>query len=110
MISQLGCLASGPWQGLAVELKIDFVSYVCVRFRVSCHCHPVNTGIFPHSLPEWAFRARPDFGGFAFALKLPELLHTNLPTVKAKLGQTSSFPNGLQIWFPVGQCIWEPNW
>src|SRR6218665_1476947 len=43
------------------------------------------------------------FVGFAFALKLPELLNTNLPTVRAKLGQTSSFPNGHQIWFPIGQ-------
>src|SRR6218665_2036055 len=50
------------------------------------------------------------FGGFAFVLKLPELLNTNLPTVRAKLGQTSSFPNGPQIWFPIGQLIWEPNW
>src|SRR6218665_1819180 len=24
-----------------------------------------------------------------------------LPTVRAKLGQTSSFPNGPQIWFPI---------
>src|SRR6218665_107904 len=24
-----------------------------------CGPHPVSTGIFPHSLPEWAFRARP---------------------------------------------------
>src|SRR6218665_3529776 len=23
--------------------------------------YPVSTGIFPHSLPEWAFRARPGF-------------------------------------------------
>src|SRR6218665_411609 len=43
------------------------------------------------------------FGRFAFALKLPELLNTNLPTVRAKLGQTSSFLNGPQIWFPIGQ-------
>ena len=43
------------------------------------------------------------FGGFAFALKLPELLNRNLPTVRSKLGQTSSFPNGPQIWFPIGQ-------
>src|SRR6218665_1324277 len=42
------------------------------------------------------------FGGFAFALKLPELLNTNLPTVRAKLGQTSSFPNGPHNWFPIG--------
>src|SRR6218665_1118934 len=38
------------------------------------------------------------FGGIAFALKLPELLNRNLPTVRAKLGQTSSFPNA-----------WAPN-
>src|SRR6218665_738705 len=43
------------------------------------------------------------FGGIAFALKLPELLNRNLPTVRATLGQTSSFPNGPQIWFPIGQ-------
>ena len=43
------------------------------------------------------------FGGFAFALKLPELLYKNLPTVRAKLGQTSCFPNGPEIWFPIGQ-------
>src|SRR6218665_1367955 len=34
------------------------------------------------------------FVGVAFALKLPELLNTNLVTVRAKLGQTSSFPKG----------------
>ena len=34
------------------------------------------------------------FGGFAFALKLPEWLNTNLVTVRAKLGQTSSVHNG----------------
>src|SRR6218665_3426774 len=43
------------------------------------------------------------FGGFAFALKLPELLNTNLAAFRAKLGQTSCFPNGPQIWFPIGQ-------
>src|SRR6218665_1651945 len=64
--------------------------------------YPVSTGIGPQSLPEWAFRGRPGLGGFAFALKLPELLSRNLPTVRAKLGQTSSFPNGPQIWFPIG--------
>src|SRR6218665_4140511 len=44
-----------------------------------------------------------DFGGFALALKLPELLNTNLAAVRAKLGQTSCFPNGPQIWCPIGQ-------
>src|SRR6218665_888158 len=43
------------------------------------------------------------FGGFAFALKLPELLNRNLAAVRAKLGQTSCFPNGPQIWCPKGQ-------
>ena len=43
------------------------------------------------------------FGGFAFALKLPELPNTNLAAVRAKLGQTSCFPNGAQIWCPIGQ-------
>src|SRR6218665_3737994 len=43
------------------------------------------------------------FGRFAFALTLPELLNTNLAAVRAKLGQTSCFPNGPQIWFPIGQ-------
>src|SRR6218665_1220716 len=45
------------------------------------------------------------FGGFAFALKLPELLNTNLAAVKAKLGQTSCFPNGPQIWCPIGRPV-----
>src|SRR6218665_1018717 len=43
------------------------------------------------------------FGRFAFALKLPELLNRNLAAVRAKLGQTSCFPNGPQIWCPIGQ-------
>src|SRR6218665_1225795 len=48
---------------------------------------PVSTGILPKSLPKWAFRVGLGFGGFEFALKLPELLNTNLVTVRAKLGQ-----------------------
>ena len=43
------------------------------------------------------------FGGFAFALKLPQLLNRNLAAVRAKLGQTSCFPNGPQSWCPIGQ-------
>src|SRR6218665_1597918 len=43
------------------------------------------------------------FGGSAFALNLPELLNRNLVAVRAKLGQTSCFPNGPQIWCPIGQ-------
>src|SRR6218665_1888786 len=53
------------------------------------------------------------FGGFAFALKLPKLLNTNLPTVRAKLGQTSSFPDGPkfgnQPW-PMSITKLSPNW
>ena len=45
-----------------------------------------------------------DFGGFDFTgtLMLPELLNTKLGTVREKLGQTSSLPNGPQIWCPIG--------
>src|SRR6218665_3498185 len=43
------------------------------------------------------------FGGSAFALNLPELLNRNLVAVRAKLGQTSCFPNGPQIWCQIGQ-------
>jgi len=39
-------------------------------------------------------------GGIAFALSLPELLKTNLVTVGAKLGHTSSCPNGPQLLVP----------
>src|SRR6218665_2851941 len=103
MISQLGCLASGPWQGLAVELKIDFVAMFVfdLEFRVTVTQSTLEFS--PIHCPNGRLGQDLDFGGFAFALKLPELLHTNLPTVKAKLGQTSSFPNGPQIWFPIGQ-------
>src|SRR6218665_373280 len=45
------------------------------------------------------------FGGFAFALKLPELLNTNLAAVRAKLGQTSCFPIGPQILCPIGNKL-----
>ena len=59
-------------------------------------------GLGPIHCPNGRLGQDLGFGGFAFALKLPELLNTNLPTVRAKLGQTS-FPNGPQIWFPIGQ-------
>src|SRR6218665_1817748 len=58
---------------------------------------------FPIHCPNGRLGQDLGFGGFAFALKLPELLNTNLPTVRAKLGQTSCFPNGPQIWFPIGK-------
>src|SRR6218665_695941 len=48
------------------------------------------------------------FGGFAFALKFPELLNRNSAAARAKLGQTSCFPNGAQIWCPIGQYIGFP--
>src|SRR6218665_3208659 len=59
--------------------------------------YPVSTGIFPIHCPNGRLGQDMGFGGFAFALKLPELLNTNLATVRAKLGQTSCFPNGPQI-------------
>src|SRR6218665_3191368 len=43
------------------------------------------------------------FGGFAFALKFPELLNRNFAAVRAKILQTSCFPNGDQFWCPIGQ-------
>src|SRR6218665_2452632 len=43
------------------------------------------------------------FGGFAFALKLPELLNRSLAAVRAQLGQTSCFPNWPRICCPIGQ-------
>src|SRR6218665_1596708 len=67
--------------------------------------HPAQSALElgPSHCPNGRLGQDLGFGGFAFALKLPELLNTNLPTVRAKFGQTSSFPNGPQIWFPIGQ-------
>jgi len=47
----------------------------------------------PSHCPNGRLRQDLGFGGFAFALKFPELLNTNFVTVRAKLGQTSSCPN-----------------
>jgi len=58
--------------------------------------------------PNWHLGQDLGFGGFAFALKLPELLNTNVVTARAKLGQTSSFPNRPQIRCPIGQWIGCP--
>src|SRR6218665_687732 len=52
---------------------------------------------FPIHCPNGRLGQDMGFGGFAFSLKLPELLNTNLTAVRAKLGQTSCFPNGPQI-------------
>ena len=49
---------------------------------------------FPIHCPNGRLGQDMGFGGFAFALKFPELLNTNLATVTAKLGQTSCFTNG----------------
>src|SRR6218665_1550984 len=65
------------------------------------HCRPVSTGILQHSLR--AFMARPGLWEYPFALKLPELLNTNLVTVGAKLWLPSSCPNGSQIWCSIGE-------
>ena len=65
---------------------------------------PVSTEFFPIHCPNGRLgQDHMGFGGFAFALKLPELLTTNLATVRAKLGQTSCFPNGPHIWCPIGK-------
>src|SRR6218665_1324816 len=86
--------------------------YLLRQQRVPCTASP-NTKhrvqsqsaleFFPIHCPNGRLGQDLGFVGFASALKLPELLNTNLPTVRAKLGQTSSFPNGPQIWFPIGQ-------
>ena len=58
---------------------------------------------FPIHCPNGRLGQDLGFVGFAFALKLPELLNTNLAAVRAKLGQRSCFPNGPKIWCPIGQ-------
>jgi len=58
---------------------------------------------FPIHCPNGRLGQDMGFGGFVFALKFPEWLNTNLAAVRAKLGQTSCFPNGPQIWCPIGQ-------
>src|SRR6218665_2611021 len=63
---------------------------------------------FPIHCPNGRLGQDLGFGGFAFALKLPELLNRKLAAVRAKLGQTSCFPNGPQIWCPIGQLIGFP--
>src|SRR6218665_919974 len=71
---------------LGTYIEVDFVN---IYYNV-----PVSTGILPHSFPNGRLGQDLGFGGIAFALKLPELLNTNLAAVRAKLGQTSCFPNG----------------
>src|SRR6218665_1045812 len=82
---------------------ISFSPFLDVIVFIRDRSYPVSTGIGPSHCPNGRLGEDLGFGGFAFALKLPELLSRNLPTVRAKLGQTSSFPNGPQIWFPIGQ-------
>ena len=78
------------------------------------HAHPQSALEFcPIHCPNGRLGQDLGFGGIAFALKLPELLNTNLAAVRAKLGQTSCFPNGphyfignpnlLPYWCPIGQ-------
>src|SRR6218665_687689 len=88
----------------------------CVRQLRDLRCrftaYPVSTGIFPHSLPKWAFRARPGLWRICLCPKVAELLSTKLVTVtvRAKLGQTSSCANGPQIWCPIGKRIRLHTW
>src|SRR6218665_3378127 len=88
--------------------------------------YPVSTGIGPQSLPERRLGQDLGFDGFAFALKFPELLNTNLAAVRAKLGQTSCFPNGphyfignpnyyfignpIALLVPNRAINWVPSW
>src|SRR6218665_3913230 len=54
---------------------------------------PVSTGIFPHSLPEWAFRARPGLWRIFLCPKVSRIAeHKFGSRYRAKLGQTSCFP------------------
>jgi len=73
--------------------------------KIECsHC-PLPTAQSALELGSSHWHLGPDLGfdGFAFALKLPELLNTNLVTVRAKLGLTSSCHNGPKIWCPIGE-------
>src|SRR6218665_1179626 len=64
---------------------------------------PVSTGILPHSLPEWAFRARPGLWRNCLCPKVARIAEQKFGSVRAKLGQRSCFLNGPQIWCPIGQ-------
>ena len=54
--------------------------------------YPVSTGIFPHC-PNGRLGQDLGFGGFAFALKLPELLNTTLPTVRTIINNNNNYDN-----------------
>src|SRR6218665_26153 len=78
---------------------------VSQKFRVPEHTRLMSQSALkfcPIHCPNGRLGQDLGFGGIAFALKLPELVNRNLPTVRAKLGQTSCFPNGPQIWCPIG--------
>src|SRR6218665_2403335 len=62
----------------------------------------VSTGIGPQSLPEWAFRARPGLWWICLCPKVARIAEHKFTNRYAKLWQTSSFPNGPQIWEPTG--------
>src|SRR6218665_1683894 len=97
-------LSLGPL-GLQVrEIDWDDQLWRSQDFMMGRVCpSPVSTGIGPSHCPNGRLGQDLGFGGFAFSLKLPELLNTNLQTVRAKLGQRYSFPNGPQIWCPTRQ-------
>src|SRR6218665_3779820 len=48
-----------------------------------CRCYPVSTGISPIHCPNGRLGEDLGFSGFAFALKLPELLNRNLAANRA---------------------------
>jgi len=95
---------------MAIQLRINNIyrpnnNYASVTRHNILRCGESQTALefCPIHCPSGRLGQDLDFGGFAFALKLPELLNTNLAAVRAKLGQTSCFPNGPQIWCPIGQ-------
>src|SRR6218665_2103431 len=101
---------SRHFASLALDVTHDSLLFLC--YFNSCHSvfstpsqdtaqSALELG--PSHCPNGRLGQDLGFGGFAFALKLPELLNTNLAAVRAKLGQTSCFPNGSQIWCPIGQ-------
>src|SRR6218665_4210130 len=58
------------------------VTVICKRCAAEWVANPipVSIGIFPHSLPEWAFRARPGLWQLCLCPKVAQIAETNLVT------------------------------
>src|SRR6218665_2252537 len=95
------------------QVKTKHMQSVCSQFKMTYEyaCQPPFKFVYTQSALEFCPVHCPNgrlgqglgFGGFVFALKLPELLNTNLAAVRAKLGQRSCFHIVPQIWFPIMQ-------